>query len=282
MGHEPTPTIRRWQLGQELRRLREQANVRPRAAAREIEVSESTLSRIETGKQTIKATYVKLLTMLYAANQAERERLLALCEESNQDEWFVQLQQHVPDWFRRYLGYEAAAVEIRTYCMELIDGLVQTEDYARAIGLANQPDAATRDLDGYVAIRRERQTRLTDEHPPRLHTVINEAALRRVVGGPDVMRAQIDRLIELADLPNVTVQVLTFDAGAHPAMTASFIMLGFDLAAMDTVYLENGRGAVYLESEHDLARYRWMFDRICDLSLSPDESLNWLDRLTTR
>jgi transcriptional regulator with XRE-family HTH domain len=272
MARKPTPTIRRWELGQRLRQLREDAGVTPKAAAAVCEVSTSTLSKIETGKQQIRTLYVRALASLYGADDDMLGELLATAEEANQSEWYVALASRVPKWFRQYLGYEAAATDISTYGVELVPGLMQTEEYARAIGRANQPDASDRDLDGYVALRRGRQARLVGEDPPRLHAVLNEAVLRRLVGGPDVMRAQIDRILDLADLEHVTVQVLPFAAGAHSAMTAPFTLLGFDIAEMATVYLENGRGAVYLDDLPDLDRYGWMFDQLTRLALTPEKT----------
>ena len=237
------------------------------------------MSKIENGRQQIKPLYVKLLAALYAVPESERAALLELAEEANQPEWYVALASHVPQWFRQYLGYEGAASELRTYCVELVDGLMQTEEYARAVGLANQPDASGTDLDAHVALRRGRQARVTGNDPPALHTVLNEAAIRREVGGRDVMSGQLRRLVELAKLPHVTVQVLPFSAGAHPAMTAPFTLLGFDAAEMATVYLENGRGAVYLDGRADLDRYGWMFQRLTAQAVSPEESVTWLSTL---
>lgn len=280
MSRRPTPTIRRWELGQELRALREAAGIRPKAAADEIEVSASTLSKIEGGKQTIRPIYVKLLATLYGANEQSRDRLLAMAAEANEAEWFSVLAQHVPNWFRTYLGYESVASQIRTYCAELVDGLVQTPGYVRAVARVNRPDATDADVASSVALRRGRQDRATDDEPPILHTILNEAVLMRPVGGPDVMREQLARLIEVSKASNVTIQVLPFSAGAHPAMTAPFTALSFDdYPAMNTIYLENGRGALYLEGAADLDRYGWMFDRLAELALSPNESRAALARV---
>ena len=259
----------RWQLGNRLRRLRDAAGVTPAEAARAIEVSSGTLSKIETGRQQIRPLYVRAFGSLYGVAEAELAELLDLAKEANQPEWYVQRASQVPKWFRQYLGYEAAATEIRTYTVELVDGLMQTEEYARAVALAGQPNATERDLDGYVAIRRGRQERLLNDNPPRLHTILNEAALRCGFP-PDVRRAQLERLVQLADLDHVTVQVLLADAGPHPGMTSGFTLLGFDIEEMATVYLENGRGAVYLDAKSDLVSYGWKFDRLSELALSPD------------
>lgn len=279
MPRVPTPTIQRWQLGQRLRHHRERARVTAKAAAAEIEVSPSTLSKIEGGKQQIRPLYVKLLAALYGLDAATRADLLKLAEEANRPEWYVALAKHVPDWFRQFLGYEAASTEIRGYESELVGGLLQTANYAHAIALANQPDSTVRDLDSYVALRRGRQERLTGEDPPTFHAILNEAVLLRDVGGPEVMREQLAHIVELAKLPHVTVQILPFSAGAHPAMTAAFTMLGFEIREMNTVYLENGRGAVYLEGSADLDRYAWIFQQLTRLALSPRKSRERLARL---
>lgn len=273
MPRKPGPIIRRWQLGNELRKAREAAGVTIRAAAGEIEVMPGTLSKIEGGKQAIKGTYIKLLAPLYGLPAEERTRLLTLAEEANQPGWWVSYGKLVPDWFRLYLGYESDASELNTYESELVPGLLQIEGYARAVALASKPDSSESELDRQVELRRERQRRITGDDPPTVHAVLNEAVLLRKVGGPAVMRAQLKHLVELAKLPHVNLQVLPFDVGAHPAMTAPFNMLGFEEEpGMNTVYLENGRGSLYLEKPADLDRYRQMFTQLTQLALGPKPS----------
>lgn len=275
MPRTPGPIIRRWQLGNELRKAREAAKVPSKAAAREIEVQPSTLSKIEGGKQAIKVSYVKLLAPLYGIDADERQRLLALAEEANQPGWWVSYSRLVPDWFRLFLGYESDASELRTYESELVPGLLQTPAYARALALATKPDSTDAELDKQVELRRKRQQRVTDDDPPTMHAVLNEAVLLRRVGGADVMREQLMHLVELAKVSHVTLQVLPFEAGAHPAMTAPFLMLGFaEEPGMNTVYLENGRGSLYLEKPADLERYGAMFDQLTRLALDPQASVN--------
>lgn len=277
MGREPTPTIRRWQLGQELRRHREAAGVTPREAAAEIEVSQATLSKIETGRQQVKPLYVKHLGRHYGLSAELLDELLDLVDAANQPEWFASLAKYVPNWFRQYLGYEAAASVIRTYHAELVDGLLQTEDYVRAVALVNRPDSSALALEKAVALRKGRQERVATGNGPMIHTVLNEAVLRRHPGGAAVMRDQLLHLIELSRLPNVTVQVLPFPV-AHPAMTSPFAMLGFaePWERMSTVYLESGRGALYLEGRADLDRYGWMFSELTTLALTPNETRDLL------
>lgn len=280
---KPTPTARRWQLGQQLKQHREAAGVKLGAAAREIETSTSTLSRIESGKQMIKTGYVKLLSLMYRVDDATREHLLTLAEEAGQPEWHTSLTRGMPDWFRLYLGYEGAASLIRCYGAELVDGRLQTPEYVRAVAVAARPDAPADELDASVALRRGRQELITGDDPTALHVVMNEAVLRRVVGSPEVMRAQLAHLAETSERDNVTLQVLPFSAGAHPAMTAPFTLLGFsdEWAAMSTVYLENGRGALYLEAPADLANYTWRFEECARLALSPDKSRDLLVRVAS-
>lgn len=280
MSRDKSPTILRWELGQRLRRLREAAGVRTTDAARHIEVSAGTLSKIEGGKQQIKLLYVRVLASVYSVSDDVRDELLAMAEEANQPEWYVAYASRVPKWFRQYLGYEAAATEIRTYCVELVDGRMQTEDYARAVAVANQPDATEKDLDSHVALRRGRQERLLADGGPRLHVVMNQLALAGNTGGPAVMRAQLEHLVELSDLPNVTLQVWPFGNGAHPAMTSPFTMLGFDQAPeMATVYIENGRGAVYLDDPRDRDQYGSKFGQLVGRALTPQATRDLLIRL---
>lgn len=275
---KPTPTIRRWELGRRLRRLRESAGVDPKTAAAEIDTSTSTLSRIESGKQTIKPTYVKLLCLLCEVDTQTRHDLVELAGEAGQPEWHTGLSKGMPEWFRLYLGYESAASVIRSYCAELVDGRLQTPEYIRAVAHANRPDLPEAEFEASVALRQGRQARLTGEDPLSLHAVLNEAVLRRLVGTPEVMRGQLEHLVEVASMRHVTVQVLPFAAGAHPAMTAQFEQLGFTepWESMNTIYLENGRGALYLEALADLERYSWMFDRLTRLALAPKKSRDLL------
>lgn len=281
MPRTPGPTIRRWQLGEELRKLREAANVKARDAAAEIEVQPATLSKIEGGKQAIKGTYIKLLAPLYGISPDERARLLELAAEANQPGWWVSYGKLVPDWFKLFLGFEQDASDLRTYESELVPGLLQTADYSRALALAVRPDSTGAELDRQVELRRERQHRVSGDDPPRLHAVLNEAVLHRLVGGRDVMRDQLTHLAEKAELPHVTLQVLPFSAGAHPAMTAPFLLLGFEAEPrMNTVYLENGRGSLYLEKPADLDRYSVMFDQLQRQALTPEESSQVITRVT--
>lgn len=274
----PTPTARRWQLGQELKALRESVGVTPAAAAKEINASTSTLSRIESGKQGIRPAYVTVLSHRYEVDASTRERLVTLAEEAGQPEWHTSLSRGMPDWFRLFLGYEGAATSLASYSAELVPGLLQTEDYIRAIFSVGSATPNDDDLGPAIELRRGRQKLLLGEDPTPLHVVLNEAVLRRPVGGSDVMRGQLMHLAEVASAPTVTVQVLPFAVGAHPGMDGSFTVLGFtdEWAAMSRVYLENGRGADLLDSAVDLDRYRWIFAEVVRLAYAPEKSRDLL------
>lgn len=279
MSRPITPTIRRWQLGQKLRQLREETGVDSKVAAKEIGVSTSTLSRIENGKQTIKPPYVKLLAMLYEVDEQTRDELMTMAEEAGQPEWFATLARSSPDWFRLFLGYESVASTIQVYEGELVPGLLQTADYTRAVIPAGRMHTTELELDQAVQLRAGRQERAS-QGGVALHAVLNEAILHRLVGGVDVMCDQLRHLAELSELPNVTIQVLPFSVGEHSSMTSPFTMLGFeDHPAMNTVYIENGRGALYLEARSDLDQYGWRFGKLTSASVTPEETRDMLVRV---
>lgn len=169
----------------------------------------------------------------------------------------------VPDWFRNYVGLEADAERIATYDPELVHGLLQTPEYTRAVTLAATPDLPPAEIDRIVEVRQARQDRLSSDNPPEVHAILGEGVLRRVVGGPEVMAEQLRRLVALAGSPNVAVQVLPFDAGAHPAMVSPFHVLTFP---------EDALPAVYLERPADVERYTWMHRQLADRCLSPERS----------
>lgn len=279
MAREAGPTVRRWQLGKELRDHREAAGVSAKVAAAEIEVQPPALSKIEGGKQAIKPMYVKLLAPLYGVPDEKRDYLLSLAEQANQPGYWVTFSKFVPDWFRLFLGYEHDASTLQAYESELVPGLLQTPDYMRAVLLAGNPTATEEWLDKQIQLRLTRQKILTEGDPPSFHAVLNEAVLLRMVGGKQVMAEQLRHLATLGDV--VTLQVLPFSAGAHPAMTAPFLLLGFEAEPrMNTVYLENGRGSLYLDKKIDLDSYAAKFQQLTELALSPEDSLSHLVSLT--
>lgn len=276
MAREITPTIRRWQLGKLLQQAREAAGIEQKDAAKEIGLNAVSVSRIENGKQSIKGPYVKLLSLLYGLDAEQQAELMTMAQEAGRPEWYLALARRVPNWFRQYLGYESVATSMRVYESELVHGLLQTERYTRAVIPAGRLNITEAELDQMVTLRRQRQDR-TSKGDLTLHVILNEAVLRRQVGGRDVMREQLLHIVQRSELPDVTVQVLPFAAGEHASMTSPFALLGFrDYPGMNAVYLENGRGALYLEAPADLAQYEWRFGQLGETALPPGQSRDLL------
>lgn len=276
------PAIRRRQLGLELRRLREAAGKTPREAAAWLEVSTSTVSKIEKGRQAIKGTHVRLLTQLYDVGAPEADSLLRLAREANQRGWWAAYGDTVPDWVRTYVGLEEDASELWAYESGYVLGLFQTPAYAEAITAATYPEAGSDELARLVAFRTARQRRLFGDRAPRLRIVLDEAVLHRLVGGAAVMREQLEHLLEVARLPQVDLTVQLFSAGAQPSSGSAFTLLQFDdIEGMDCVYLENARGGIYLERPADVERYAAIFEQLSATALSADESLALVARMAS-
>jgi hypothetical protein len=205
---------------------------------------------------------------------------VALTREANTPGWWQHYGDVLPRWFRTYVDLESAAKLIRTYEGQFIPGLLQTDAYMRAVVQGGHLDESSEELGRRVRLRMARQTLLTREHPPRLWAVVDEAALRRPVGGPEVMRGQVERLIEATKLPNVTLQILPFDAGAHPAMLGTFTILRFpDRELPDVVYLEHLTNAVYLDKRDEVERYLDVMELLCLKSEPPAKTVALLDKI---
>jgi hypothetical protein len=205
-----------------------------------------------------------LLTLYGVTDEAERERVLALTRQANAPGWWQQYTDVLPKWFELYVGLEKAASVIRTYEVQFIHGLMQTEDYARAVILIANAHAPAAEIDRRVAIRMKRQQLLTQPDAPELWAVLDEAALRRPPAGPAVMRAQLEHLLELTGLPNVTLQIVPFDAGPHAAAGGPFTILRFPEPDLpDLVYLEQLNSALYLDQQEDVIDYVTVMDQLC-------------------
>lgn len=272
---ERGPTVLRIALGGQLRKLRESRNITREAAGDAIRGSHAKISRLELGRTGFKERDIRDLLTLYGVNDpAEREQFLDLARQANEPGWWHRYSDLLPSWFSTYLGLEQAAIKIRTYEAHLVPGLLQTPDYARAVLTLGSDDA---DTERRVDVRRLRQEILFRVDPPVVWAVIDEAALHRPVGGPDVHREQMEHLIELAGLPNVTIQVLPFSAGEHAAAGSSFSILRFSEAELpDVVYLEHLTSALYLDRRQDLAQYRSVMDRLSVQALPPGDSIEKL------
>jgi hypothetical protein len=259
------PTVLRILLGAELRRLREARHITREEAGYAIRASDSKISRMELGRVGFKERDVTDLLSLYGVSDtAERDALTALAHKANTPGWWHSYSDVLPHWFEVYVGLEEAASRIRTYEVQFIPGLLQTEDYARAVTLLGFADAPEHDVERRVSLRMTRQKLLIGEGAPQLWAVVDEAALRRPLGGRQAMRAQLERLIEATTMPNVTIQVVPFHRGGHAAAGGPFSILRFaepDLP--DIVYLEQLTSALYLEKREDVDRYLAVMERLC-------------------
>ncbi|RAY16077.1 transcriptional regulator [Actinomadura craniellae] len=259
------PTALRMLLGTQLRRLREGHGISTEDAGHAIRGSHSKISRMENGRVGFKHRDVAdLLTLYGVTDPKDRESLLDLARQANTPGWWHQYNDVLPSWFEVYIGLEQAAALIRTYEVQFVPGLLQTEDYARAVIRLGHPDAPAAEIERRVNVRMTRQRRIHNG-PDRLRfwAVVDEAALRRPLGGRDVMRTQLRHLIHLTEANTVTLQVIPFDAGGHAAAGGPFSILRFterDLS--DVVYLEQLTSALYLEKSDDIDRYRHVMDRL--------------------
>ncbi|HVV10182.1 helix-turn-helix transcriptional regulator [Amycolatopsis sp.] len=265
------PTIRRRRLASELRRLREAADLTIDEVGEKLECSASKVSRIETGHVGVTPRDARDMLELYGLTGDEREALVQLAREARKPGWWHAYKEVFTGTF---VGLEADASSLRAFQALLVPGLLQTETYARAVIRAMRPDADESDIQKRVAARTARQQLLSDPSPPEYWAVIDEAVLHRVVGGPEVMAKQAARLLELAQLPHVTIQVVPFTAGAHPGMEGPFLILGFpEQADPDVVYVDSTSGGFFLEAPPDVRRYSLMFDHLRAAALKPDDSV---------
>ncbi|GHJ99932.1 helix-turn-helix domain-containing protein [Streptomyces sp. NPDC003753] len=260
------PTVLRMILGRQLEELRTRAGLTYEQAAEAIGVSHSTIRRMEAAKvaRLRIADVEKLLQTYGVTDQQEIDTFLKSVREANKRGWWHTYRDVLPDWFAAYLSLEQAALQIRAYEAEFVPGLLQTEDYARALLSAGNPHAPTEATERRVALRMRRQELLSRPSPPRVWVVMDETVLRWPVGGPKVMRAQIDHLIAMNALPHVTLQVMPFGNGPHPAMRAgAFHLFRFRAPELpDIVYLSGLVGAVYLDKADDVVVYREALDRL--------------------
>ncbi|WP_131749541.1 helix-turn-helix transcriptional regulator [Frankia sp. Cppng1_Ct_nod] len=275
------PTVRRILLGSQLRRLREDKGISREDAGYHIRASESKISRLELGRVGFKERDVAdLLTLYGVTDETERAPLLALVREANKPGWWHNYTDVLPGWFQPYVGLEEAATLIRTYEVQFIPGLLQTEEYARAVIAQGHQNVSPDLIERRVSVRLNRQKLLARPEPPRLWVVVDEAVLRRPIGGPKVMRAQLEQLITLAEQPNVSLQMMPFHFGGHAAEGGAFTVLRFPEADLpDVVYLEQLGSAVYLDKREDVDRYMEAMNRLCVDSLSPAGTVGALNKI---
>jgi hypothetical protein len=261
-------------LGAHLRRLREAQGVSRETAGWEIRSSESKISRMELGRVSFKERDVAdLLTLYGVTDEEEREAWLTLARQANTPGWWQREGDILPSWFQPYLGLEAAAVLIRTYEVQFIPGLLQTPEYAKAVILLGHGNAPPAEVERRVAVRMKRQQVLAREDPPQLWVVVDEGALRRPIGGPEVMRAQLRALVDATKLPHVRLQVIPFNAGGHAAAGGSFSILRFPEQDLpDVIYIEQLTSALYLDKRDDIDHYAAAMERLCVEAERPDRT----------
>jgi Domain of unknown function (DUF5753)/Helix-turn-helix domain len=276
------PTVLRMILGTQLRRLREAADVTPDQAGYEIRASRSKISRMEHGRMGFKDRDVAdLLTLYGISDEQMRVRMLASVRHANAPGWWSKYGDLLPDWFEEYLGLEGAASVIRTFELQFVHGLFQTEAYARAVTLLGHKTAPAEELDRRVSLRLKRQDIFASPEPPQVWSVMDEAVLRRPVGGRVVLRGQLERLAEVASLPQVTIQVAPFGGGGHAAAGGSFTILRFAEPELpDVVYLEQLTSALYLDGREDVDHYREVMNELSTQALTPDCSARVLADIT--
>jgi hypothetical protein len=261
-------------LGAQLRRLRESQSITRETAGYHIRCSESKISRLELGRVGFKRRDVEDLLSIYGVtDDAERAPLLELAREANLPGWWQSYSDVLPGWFQQFVGLEEAAEQIRTYEVQFVPGLFQTEDYARAVVTSQRgvpPDVVER----RVRVRMARQEVLARADPPRLWVVVDEAALRRPIGGPKVMRAQLEHLAAMSARPNVSLQVMPFAFGGHAAEGGAFSILRFPEDLPDVVYIEQLGGAVYMDKPEDVEPYKDAMARLFIDSSKPGGETN--------
>ncbi|MEO3813275.1 helix-turn-helix transcriptional regulator [Sphaerisporangium sp. B11E5] len=258
-------TVLRILLGSQLRRLREKHGITLETAGHSIRASHSKISRMELGRVGFRARDVRdLLTLYGVVDETERQALLSLVDQANRPGWWHNYDDVLPNWFEAYIGLEEAATRIRSYEVQFIPGLLQTADYTRAVVKLGHPEGAEEEIQRRVDLRMARQKLLYRAAPPHLWAVVDEAALRRPLGGRDVMRGQLQHLIKVIALPNVTLQIMPFSAGGHAAAGGPFSILRFSERDLpDIVYLEQLTSAIYLDKRDDLDRYQAVMERLC-------------------
>ncbi|MGI5155540.1 helix-turn-helix domain-containing protein [Microbispora sp. CA-102843] len=275
------PTALRILLGSQLRKLRESKGISRDQAGQCIRASESKISRMELGRVGFKERDVTDLLALYGVEDEEtRDVVMSLVERANEPGWWHRFNDLLPSWFQAYVGLEEAAERIRTYEVQFVPGLLQTKEYARAVIMAGAVGAAPEEIARRVDLRLERQRILDGENSPKFWAVIDEAALRRPIGGVEVMRGQIQHLIDLMNQPNVTIQVIPFSYGGHAAEGGAFSILRFaDPDLPDIVYVEQLASALYLDKREEVDRYSEVMERLCAVSTTPAETVDLLRQI---
>jgi len=268
------PTVLKILLGAQLRRLRETAGVSRDDAGYHIRASGSKISRLELGRVSFKERDVSDLLDLYSVGGEQKDQLVQLTREANATPWWQKYREVVPDWFQVYVGLEEAATLIRVYEVQFVPGLLQTEEYARAVVLQGSPGLSADEVDNRVSVRLGRQRLFAkEENAPRLWAIMDEAALRRPMGGRDVLAGQVKRLMEAVGESNITLQVMPFKYGGHGAEGGAFTIMRFPEADLpDMVYMEYLTGAHYIDKPEEVEVYAAVMERLSVAGTSPEKT----------
>ncbi|MEU5993073.1 helix-turn-helix transcriptional regulator [Spirillospora sp. NPDC047418] len=267
------PTVRLRRLAAELRQLRKIAELTREQVNEQTGINVATLYRIETARVRPQARTLTSLLDAYRVVEPKRSELRTLLKQSATRGWLHTFASDLPERYASYIEFESEAREVLNYECLFIPGLLQTERYARAAISGDLPESSREEIESRVDARMQRQSALTKDHPLKLWAIVDEAAIRRVVGGREVMREQLDHLLRIAELPTVHLQVIPFDAGAHPGMTGSFVVMTFEEAiGPDIVYIDSQAGDLFLEEEADISRYNLVFTHLRAGALSPSAS----------
>ncbi|MFG1667632.1 helix-turn-helix domain-containing protein [Streptomyces sp. Y7] len=266
-------------LGRRLQELRKAKGLSAQEVGHRLRQAHTTVIRMEQAKVTLKWATVKAMLEIYGVDETEAMQFLALTDQANEPGWWQSYRDALPSWFAVHVSLENSATHIRGYEPHVVPGLLQTDDYARDVLRLNRPRPTQEELDRRVALRMERQALLTrtDPAPPQLWIIMDETVLRRPAGEPEVMKAQIDRLVEAMDLPNVTLQVLAFTAGLHPGAFGPFTLFRFPMPDFpDIVCTDNLSSATYSENDEEVALHREVLDRMSAQAMSKRRTREFL------
>jgi transcriptional regulator with XRE-family HTH domain len=274
-GKRQTATVRLRRLAAELRSLRQISGLTREEVVERTGINVATLYRIEHARVRPQTRTLRTLLDLYGVDEEQQASLIALLREARQRGWLHAYQSELPEHYTTYIGFEGEAHSVWNYESLFVPGLLQTEDYARAVIRGVLPTASRDEVERHVGARMERQAVLRNDNPLNLWTIVDEAALRRQVGGLSVMQAQLRYLMEVSELPHVTFQVIPFNVGAHPGMPGSFALMQFaDAAIPDVIYIDSMAGDLFLEEESEIRRYTLIFEHLRAVAVSPDASVS--------
>jgi transcriptional regulator with XRE-family HTH domain len=278
------PTVRRRRLGTELRRLREAHSIKLEEVAEQLGVAASTLSRIETGKAPTRSAYLTAMLRMYGVDDpGQRQVLIDMAREGHRKGWWAAYEDVLPTGFGIYVGLEAEAASLRAYESLVVHGLLQTEDYARAVMTTVGRKLAADEIERLVTLRLQRQEALLRADPIELWLILDEAVLRRAIGPPELMHNQLTHLADASLWPNVTLQVMPFSGGPHPFLNGPFSIIEFpERTDPDVVYTEGVAGQAYLERDREVRSCAEGFDLLRAAAMSPVDSTDLVSKLASQ